>query len=187
MKRPKPKQHVSFPWEYDALAERERKSDNLKGRRRQKALSKAEAQRQRARRAKQVKLTDGVGETIRCWPQGWRVPTPAQPMSSKEYVLYLQTEHWQKFGREYRADPTALHQCFVCGELDYELHHRSYVRLGRELFVDVVPLCAAHHKAVHKAVKAGVKLAVAHVYVRIRYVRDELDMRKRSLTSEDIS
>lgn len=172
----------TFPWEYDALVASEDSAKRKRGRRKQKALSKLEKQRQRIRRAKQHEGSkphdSGNPKTIRVWPQGWRVPTPSLPLTAKEYARYLETPHWREFRDRYRASDR-LQECFVCGGENFELHHHTYVRLGQEEFEDVVPLCATHHHAVHKAVKSGVKLANAHTYVRMRYQRGELGVKIR--------
>jgi 5-methylcytosine-specific restriction endonuclease McrA len=120
---------------------------------------------------------------IRVWPQGWRVPTARNPMTSKEYAAYLDQPHWQQFNKAYRESDSELHECFVCGNVNYDLHHHTYARLGREGLSDVVPLCREHHKSVHKAVKAGVQLSNAHTYVKTRYQRGELGV--RSLKTEN--
>ncbi len=165
--------------------ETERKAGRLhRNRKRQKALSKVEKQRQRARRAREDvnrPLDAGIPKMIRIWPQGWRVPTSSLPLTAKEYVRYLETPHWQEFRDKYRASEH-LQECFVCGSTEFELHHHNYVRLGNEALEDVVPLCREHHQAVHKAVKAGVRLTNAHTYVKMRFQRNELGM--RTLTTE---
>lgn len=78
------------------------------------------------------------------------------------YAEYLQSEHWRAFKSLYRVSeyPQA---CINCGDPEYELHHKTYERLGAELFTDVVPLCRGHHKAAHKREKQGVSLLVAHL------------------------
>ena len=53
--------------------------------------------------------------------------------------------------------------CLVCENIKYELHHRSYDRIGAELLTDLVPLCRKHHNATHKLVKAGSNLWDAHL------------------------
>ncbi|MCG5431206.1 hypothetical protein LV457_02735 [Mycobacterium sp. MYCO198283] len=41
-------------------------------------------------------------------------------------------------------------RCAFCGATDdIELHHHTYVRLGRELDADLLPLCPTHHAEVH--------------------------------------
>lgn len=112
-------------------------------------------------------------EILRPFPQGRRlfldrIPTDKSPMTAKEYTKYLKSAHWQEFGREYRTADDTLHQCWVCGSADYDLHHWTYIRIGNENQSDVIPLCREHHKTVHKAVKAGVPLARAHSWVKSR-------------------
>src|ERR1039458_5245234 len=82
-------------------------------------------------------------------------------MTRAQYAAYLESIHWKNFTAAYRSDPGTSHACYVCGEDGYQLHHHTYARLGKERYEDVVPLCSTHHKAVHRAVKSGVKLAHA--------------------------
>jgi hypothetical protein len=40
--------------------------------------------------------------------------------------------------------------CVGCGSPRYQLHHRSYTRLGREPLCDFLPLCGECHSRVHE-------------------------------------
>jgi hypothetical protein len=186
MSAPKTRGRGTFPWEYDAFVEAERKAGTLKGRRKGKELKKLNKQKQRARRIQQSReranqpQTHGQPKMIRPWNQSWRVPTQTKPISVKEYALYLKTPHWQEFRERYYVSQL-LQECFVCGNPKFELHHHTYVRLGQEGLHDVVPLCDTHHRDVHKAVKAGVQLTNAHTYVKMRYTNNELDIRESKL------
>lgn len=176
-----------LPWEYDALEdlaarvermgygpEREKREKDLDAR--YKKAARASGKRRKTHRERQ-RGRPLMREVIRPFPQGRRllsrIPTAAAPMTAKEYARYLTTEHWQDFGRRYRADDRTLHECYVCGSADYELHHHTYAHIGDERFEDVVPLCRTHHAAVHKAVKSGVALAGAHSWVKMRFKRGE--------------
>jgi hypothetical protein len=189
MTQPKSKGRGTFPWEYDAPASEQKRLDEavrFHGRRKVKALSKVEKSKQRARRAREQidrPMDAGQPKMIKPWPQSWRVPTAVHPLSAKEYALYLETPHWQEFRDRYRAS-NLLQECFVCGSPEFELHHHTYSRVGNEGLLDVVPLCDTHHRSVHKTVKAGVSLTSAHTYVKMRYTRNELGVRTRSLKTE---
>lgn len=65
------------------------------------------------------------------------------------YDEYLQSPHWQHIRRLYAVSGRPR-KCFACGEPNYQLHHISYVRLGREELDDVLPLCRNCHYRLHK-------------------------------------
>lgn len=98
-------------------------------------------------------------------------------MTRKGYAAYLKSLRWKEFSESYRLAPDQLQGCFVCGEAKYQLHHHNYARLGNEKFEDVVPLCEAHHKAVHRVVKSGVGLDHAHSYVKMLFQSGRLGVR----------
>jgi hypothetical protein len=81
---------------------------------------------------------------------GWTVV--AVYMSSRPkvvYATYIRSAEWQAVRERYRASkmPQA---CVVCGKWQVELHHRTYIRLGRERLTDLMPLCREHHKEAHR-------------------------------------
>jgi 5-methylcytosine-specific restriction endonuclease McrA len=65
------------------------------------------------------------------------------------YAQYLRSEHWLKLRARYRASRRLPQKCLGCGNPRFELHHRSYQRVGHELLTDLVPLCRACHQKVH--------------------------------------
>lgn len=44
-------------------------------------------------------------------------------------------------------------ECFICGEVEIELHHLGYGRPGYERPDELVPLCSDHHRMVERLVK----------------------------------
>lgn len=71
--------------------------------------------------------------------------TPAQ----RQYrEVYLRSPEWAATKARYRASKMPQ-TCVVCGESRVDLHHRTYVRVGRERLADLVPLCRAHHREAH--------------------------------------
>lgn len=68
------------------------------------------------------------------------------------YKQYLESDYWQSVRDEYAASrlPT---RCLGCGWFAYQLHHRSYERLGRELLMDFIPLCGKCHQSLHAFIK----------------------------------
>jgi hypothetical protein len=70
--------------------------------------------------------------------------------SIMSYEDYIRSEHWTAVIDHYQA--SRLPQtCLACGCVEVDLHHRTYKRLGHEWLMDLVPLCRAHHQAVHVA------------------------------------
>lgn len=70
---------------------------------------------------------------------------------------YLQSAHWAQTRERYEADARAPHCCAVCGAPRYELHHRTYERLGAEQTRDLMALCRQHHEALHRAYKVHLR------------------------------
>lgn len=73
----------------------------------------------------------------------------ARELKGMPYDLYLKTDHWAAVRA--RAIQDADGACRLCNETrSLVVHHRTYVRRGRELPTDVVCLCAACHDHFHK-------------------------------------
>ena len=66
-----------------------------------------------------------------------------------KYETYMSSEAWRKTKARYLA----AHRkpgCAACGRReDIALHHRTYDRLGSELFGDLVPVCPTCHQGIH--------------------------------------
>ncbi len=71
------------------------------------------------------------------------------------YAEYLASPHWQEFKQRYREEYGAV-RCASCHDPKYELHHKTYDRLGAERISDVIPLCRQCHEVVHTGVNLGV-------------------------------
>ena len=65
------------------------------------------------------------------------------------YRKYLKTEHW-KSTREKRIR-LSKYKCDNCGckTTRLEVHHKTYVRRGREKMSDLQSLCVACHRKIH--------------------------------------
>lgn len=83
------------------------------------------------------------------------------------YKDYLKTKHWNELKKEYYLSKLPQ-ECLVCGNRKFELHHRSYNRIGKELLLDLLPLCRFCHHKIHEYIKQGnkTKLATTHVIIR---------------------
>jgi hypothetical protein len=67
------------------------------------------------------------------------------------YADYLRSEHWLEVKAAYRRNPNFPKTCLICQEPLFQLHHRTYRRIGREKLTDLIPLCQVHHLEVHQA------------------------------------
>jgi hypothetical protein len=69
---------------------------------------------------------------------------------------------WFARRQQWLAEWTARHggerRCLVCGTAwslrRDDLHHRSYDRLGHEAHGDLIPLCRACHRALHRVIES---------------------------------
>lgn len=72
------------------------------------------------------------------------------------YHHYIASSAWAAQKERWRRRHSHQRRCAACGDRRYDLHHRSYVRLGRERMGagpwrgDLVPLCHRHHSALHR-------------------------------------
>ncbi len=66
------------------------------------------------------------------------------------YSQYMCSPQWAAKREWWKAHrSSARRRCQVCGNRQYHLHHRTYVRLGREHLRDLVALCERHHDSLH--------------------------------------
>lgn len=64
------------------------------------------------------------------------------------YRDYIASPAWALKREQWKAHrSSSRRRCRACGSTHYQLHHRTYVRLGCERYRDLVPLCARHHTA----------------------------------------
>lgn len=72
------------------------------------------------------------------------------------YEDYISSSGWANRRKDYYA--THEYKCQACGsEQKIHLHHKTYVRIGRELDEDLVPLCESCHSEVHKIYAKGTR------------------------------
>lgn len=66
-----------------------------------------------------------------------------------DYKEYLRSGHWKKTRRAALA--RAGYRCQICnaGNVQLEVHHRTYDRLGREFDADLTVLCDGCHGKFH--------------------------------------
>ena len=64
------------------------------------------------------------------------------------YKSYLNTEHWF---RKRRAFLRRFPECFVCNDTENcQVHHKTYINIGREPDRDLVTLCWGCHFLLHQ-------------------------------------
>ena len=74
------------------------------------------------------------------------------------YIDYLNSDRWLDTRNTYRESGFNARSCWACGSLKrINLHHRTYVRIGKEKFKDILPLCNVCHQKVRKIEKNGDK------------------------------
>jgi hypothetical protein len=68
----------------------------------------------------------------------------------ESYAEYLRSERWQTRRRRFFAKRRRL-ACYVCRAEDkpLDLHHKTYIRVGRERDSDLIMLCRECHKELH--------------------------------------
>lgn len=93
-----------------------------------------------------------------------RAPRPGSRWSldrvahRRRYAAYMDSEAWRTRREQWHAHYLATRRrppsCAVCGApwslVGDDLHHASYARLGRERDDDLIPMCRAHHTALHE-------------------------------------
>ncbi len=68
--------------------------------------------------------------------------------SRSKYDAYMASEAWQK--KRKRALARAGYECACCGSSDdLQVHHKTYVRLGKERDNDLLVLCKPCHRKAH--------------------------------------
>lgn len=94
--------------------------------------------------------------------------------SKQLYLNYLQSNHWKQ-KRTIKAFKQK-YKCERCGKdcknnLEYNIHHKNYLRLGHEWISDLKFLCRECHQEVHS--KFGNTKKCNHKYKKLRESRDK--------------
>jgi hypothetical protein len=71
------------------------------------------------------------------------------------YDEYLCSPHWRGIRTQYRSAEDRPQNCINCGADRFELHHKTYERLGAEELDDLIPLCRDCHQLVHVLERRG--------------------------------
>lgn len=70
-------------------------------------------------------------------------------LGHNSYDEYLESPHWKYIKGLYRQS-SMPQTCIACNKTKYDLHHRTYKRLGCEWKSDLVPLCRKCHEKIHR-------------------------------------
>lgn len=96
-----------------------------------------------------------------------------QSLGFNTYKEYLASDHWSEFSKSYRQSPDTPKVCRCCGFNSFQLHHKTYERLGNESFDDIAPMCRYCHKELHKAAKKY-KISISNIDECIKAVQQGL-------------
>ena len=88
-----------------------------------------------------------------------RDPRPGLAWSAKrlairrKYATYMDSPSWfarrERWIAEWEKSTGSPPCCLACSGEWTDLHHRTYDRLGREQWRDMIPLCRACHEELH--------------------------------------
>lgn len=96
------------------------------------------------------------------------------------YPEYLRSPHWAAIGQTYRTHATLPQYCLGCQNPRFQLHHRTYARLGHEQVGDLIPLSHGCHTKVHAYLKEhGKPLEATHVALRKLFHRGKSVIRRQ--------
>lgn len=96
----------------------------------------------------------------------------------KNYREYLQSDHWKEIKWLYRNSDYPQY-CLACSGKQYDLHHRTYKRLGAEWKSDLVPICRDCHNRIHEYFDKHPNATVGVPQNRYRKDRDQLGNKVR--------
>lgn len=83
------------------------------------------------------------------------------------YDEYLNSLHWKLTKALFSLIPLLGTHCYVCTDNGrWELHHKTYKRVGEERARDLIRLCPACHKQVGREEDRGTPLMESHKVVR---------------------
>ena len=72
-------------------------------------------------------------------------------LGPKDYDAYIHSEAWRSVRRRFFESKLFKDKCWACkGPGPFDLHHRTYARLGKERLTDLFPLCHTCHVLVHR-------------------------------------
>lgn len=106
------------------------------------------------------------------------IPARLQRLGYANYAEYLASEHWREVRLRFAA--SGRPQRCACGAPRQALHHLTYVRLGCERLEDLVAVCNACHRKLHRKDRALQRQAMAVHCAKKRAVRAAKKRRQRA-------
>jgi hypothetical protein len=90
----------------------------------------------------------------------------------RSYSQYLKSEHWEGVKARYRRSKRPK-VCACCGDPNYQLHHNTYERLGKERLTDFTPLCDVCHTGFHRYLRAHKELKLSDTDLILEALREK--------------
>ncbi len=73
-------------------------------------------------------------------------------LAINDYKGYLNTDHWKQLSARKKRETD--NTCELClSKEDIDTHHKTYIRIGRELLSDLSTICNPCHYKVHNKVE----------------------------------
>lgn len=84
---------------------------------------------------------------------------------------FLKSDFWKKLRTRFYTKPSTIKVCFICGgNMNLQLHHRSYSKLRNNTIGNIICLCSVHHKELHFLNgKHGYPPRHLHFYLKFAY------------------
>jgi len=97
-----------------------------------------------------------MGKNQRIKNNQWKKLNSYLDRNGISYQQYLKGEHWQDVRRRYWKSKLHNGGCYVCERtnVQLQLHHKTYKRVGNERLNDLLLLCGDCHKAAHELEKS---------------------------------
>lgn len=89
----------------------------------------------------------------------------------KNYAQYLRSDHWKSVKQRY-ANSKQPKICACCGDPKYQLHHKTYERLGKEHLKDFLPLCDCCHRQFHRYLSSHKELKLTDTKIILKAIKD---------------
>ncbi len=88
---------------------------------------------------------------------------------------YRTSELWRETKWRYRSSDYPQ-RCLICGSRDFDLHHRTYARLGKEELFDLVALCRLHHDQLHELLDPNPRLCVKDTHDYLVFLMGDMEV-----------
>jgi len=97
-------------------------------------------------------------------------------MTKIEYSEYLQSKHWKELRKRFYKKNKKV--CSVCGATKkIQLHHLTYIRLGKERLSDLMSVCDSCHHLIHKK-----KIKIAKLRKKKKHTKHKSKHKKKKFS-----